>query len=281
MLFLGGRYAMMILLSPAKTLDFESALPFDDLPLSSPQLIADSRLLIARLRKLNESQLGKLMSLSENLSRLNLNRYQEWSGEGERAALYAFKGDVYQGLEAESMDRDLIEFAERHVKILSGLYGAITPLTAIEAHRLEMGTKLTTRRGKQLYDFWGDKVTELLNEAISTSATELVINLASNEYSKVIKHTQLNARVITPIFKDEKSGQYKIISFFAKRARGLLTRHLLEHSKILGEEAMKETQNIKRGLESFTAEGYVYDPSASTPETPLFLRSEAARHLSN
>ena len=268
---------MMIILSPAKTLDFKSDIPSIDLSLNSPRLIEDSRLLIRRLREFSEAQLSELMGLSAKLSSLNVSRYQEWSGEGSRAALYAFKGDVYQGLNAETMDQALVELAERQVMILSGLYGGLSPLTGIEAHRLEMGTKLSTERGKHLYDFWGEKVTNLLNESLSSSASDLVVNLASKEYSRVVKQKLLKARVVTPVFKDEKNGTYKIISFFAKRARGLLTRHLLEYTLKVGEEAMKELQNEQRALESFAAEGYVYDPKGSTPEAPLYLRSEAAR----
>ena len=261
---------MIILLSPAKTLDFESEPSLMELPTKPPSLLDQSRELIKRLQGFSEAQLSELMGLSDKLSKLNVKRYQQWSGEGSKPAIYAFKGDVYQGLNAQSMSRELIDVAERRVLILSGLYGALSPLTQIEPHRLEMGTKLETKYGKNLYQFWGEIVTEEVNKALASNASQQVINLASKEYSKVIKSAKLNAKVITPVFKDEKGGQYKIISFFAKRARGLLTRHLLE----VGGET---TQNKQRDFESFTSAGYRFNPDGSTLEAPLFLRSEADR----
>ena len=268
---------MLILLSPAKTLDFESAIPSFASSIQVPRFLSESRELIQTLKTYNEADLSTLMGLSDKLSKLNVERYQSWTGDGERPALYTFKGDVYQGLDAKSMSAELLASAEQSLRILSGLYGALSPLNGIEAHRLEMGTRLATTKAKNLYQYWGEQVTEYLQASLSkqTSNPPIVINLASQEYSKVVQWKNLDARVFTPIFKDEKNSKYKVISFYAKRARGLLARHLLE-VQASQTEALS-AQNIKRALESFTSGGYFYDPAGSTSEAPLFFRSEANR----
>lgn len=254
---------MLILLSPAKTLDFQTSAQ----PQGEPPLLSQSRQLIGALKKYSAADLGQLMKLSETLATLNVSRYSEWTGVGQKPALYAFKGDVYRGLDPESMSEAALERAERQLLILSGLYGVLPAMAGIEPHRLEMGTALPTRRGQGLYQFWGERITEHLNEALAREGSEVVVNLASQEYFKSVNTSGLNCPVITPVFRDEKAGKYKVISLFAKRARGLLARHLLERGET----------NIERGLQSFTSEGYRYDPTGSTPEAPLFVRAEADR----
>lgn len=265
---------MLILLSPAKTLDFDTPIPSFVHSVQAPMLLEESEQLIGILKTYDEAKLSDLMGLSAKLSTLNVSRYQTWTGIGSRPAIYAFKGDVYQGLDAHSMSAEVTEKAESSLLILSGLYGTVTPLTAIEAHRLEMGTGLKTKRGKNLYEFWGTRVTEEINKKLTQQTEPVLVNLASQEYSRVIQWKDLTTQVITPVFKDEKNGKYKVISFYAKRARGLLARHLLESD-------MAE-QNTQRALVAFTSGGYVYDPTSSTPKAPLFMRSEASRlHHSN
>lgn len=271
---------MLILLSPAKTLDFESAIPSFASSTQDPSLLKGSQELIKTLKNYSEAELAKLMGLSDKLSKLNVERYQAWTGQGQRPALFAFKGDVYQGLQAETMDEALVAEAEKSLRILSGLYGTLSPLTHIEAHRLEMGTKLATKKAKNLYQFWGEQVTKQLQKALQHSLDQpdqqaTVINLASQEYSKVVQWKSLDAQVITPVFKDEKNGKYKVISFYAKRARGLLARHLLETQA--QNSAKNLAQNTQKALESFACAGYFYDPVGSTSEAPLFSRSEANR----
>lgn len=268
---------MLILLSPAKTLDFESAIPSFASSTQAPNFLSGSRELIQTLRTYNEADLSKLMGLSDKLSKLNVDRYQAWTGEGKRPALYTFKGDVYQGLDAGSMNTKVLASAEKSLKILSGLYGALSPLNGIEAHRLEMGTRLATQKAKNLYQYWGAQVTEHLRASLSSpnKTKPIIINLASQEYSKVVQWKKLDVEVFTPVFKDEKNSKYKVISFYAKRARGLLARHLLEVQASQTETL--SLQNIQRALESFTSGGYCYDPAGSTSEAPLFLRSEVNR----
>lgn len=266
---------MLILLSPAKTLDFETTVPSFAQSMHQPSFLKQSKDLIKHLKELDSPQLAKLMKLSDKLAQLNVDRYQSWKGQGQRPALYTFKGDVYQGLAADTMTADLFAKAEKHLVILSGLYGLLHPATAIEAHRLEMGTSLSTKKGKNLYQFWDKRLTQKLKENLSQHKDPVVINLASQEYSKSVDFKALQANVITPVFKDEKNGKYKIISFYAKRARGLLARHLLECQ--LDQELSVQAQNEIKGLLSFTSEGYRYDPTGSTPTAPLFIRSEADR----
>lgn len=254
---------MLILLSPAKTLDFVSPSP----PRLDPPFLDQSQTLIETLRHYDVTELGKLMKLSDKLATLNVSRYASWTGDGEKSALFAFKGDVYRGLNPETLSEDGLHRAQKSLFILSGLYGLLPAFAGIEPHRLEMGTSLPTDRGKNLYAFWGERITQLLNETSERLGSELVVNLASQEYFKSVKATSLRSQVISPVFKDEKSGRYKVISIYAKRARGLLARHLLEN----------EDSNSERSLQAFTSEGYRYDPAGSTPAAPLFIRAEADR----
>ena len=212
---------MLLVVSPAKKLDFESPLATNQI--SQATLLAHSEILIEHCIKLSPDQIATLMKLSDKLAGLNAARFGEWSlpftPENSRQAVLAFNGDVYSGLDANSFTQDDFNFAQQHFRILSGLYGLLKPLDLMQAYRLEMGTKLNNVRGSNLYQFWGDIITHELNKALADQGDEILINLASNEYFKVVNKKLLSATIITPQFKDWKNGQYKIISFFAKKAR--------------------------------------------------------------
>lgn len=256
---------MLILLSPAKSLDYESK------PLtkknSLPRLLDDSEELVSSLRKMSPSQIGTLMSISEKLADLNAERYTQWemdfTPDNSRQALFAFTGDVYQGLELDSWKAADYTLAQRQIRILSGLYGVLRPLDLMQPYRLEMGTKLENKRGKNLYEFWGEKITELLNQDLKKSGNNLVINLASNEYFKSVKKAKLNGQLITPVFKDEKNGKYKIIAFFAKKARGMMTDFIIRNA----------VSDIS-GLKKFNTAGYKYSAKESSETELVFLRKE-------
>ena len=255
---------MLILVSPAKTLDYES--PLATSRFSQPRFTDQSQQLIDTLRKLSVQDVAELMKLSDKLASLNVARYQSWQPEhtpdNARPAVLAFKGDVYTGLDAESFSEGDFEFAQRHLRILSGLYGVLRPLDLLEPYRLEMGTRLKTAAGDNLYQFWGSRITEALNEELANN--DVVINLASNEYFKAVQSKSLNARLITPVFKDFKNGQYKIISFYAKKARGLMSRYIIQN-RIESPEA----------IQAFDLEGYYFSAEQSKGDTWVFLRDEA------
>ena len=253
---------MLIVISPAKTLDFITPYP----PKSQPMLIEESTRLIDTLKSYSPEDLGALMKLSPKLSTLNVDRYQKWTPEGEKSALMAFKGDVYRGLDAASLSEEGLRRAQSQLRILSGLYGVLKPLDGIDAHRLEMGTRLKTERGSNLYQFWQGQLTTQINEASAEEGSHLLLNLASNEYFKSIKTETLKPQVITPVFQDEKAGTYKVISMFAKRARGLMSRFVLEEEVV-----------DRHDLERFNVEGYVYNQEGSTERSPLYRRPESAR----
>jgi uncharacterized protein len=253
---------MLIVISPAKTLDFDT--PAVTSEYSQPVFLNLSALLIEQLNQYSTSEIAALMKLSNKLAELNLDRYQAWqtpfTPENAKQAILAFKGDVYTGLDAESMDERKFKFAQQHLRILSGLYGVLRPLDLIQPYRLEMGTKLQNYRGKDLYQFWGSQ----LREAIETDpafADNILINLASNEYFKALQAKKLNARIITPIFKDWKNGQYKLISFYAKKARGLMSRYIIDHS-------IDDPEQLK----SFDRDGYRYDENMSKENDWVFIR---------
>ncbi len=256
---------MLTLVSPAKTLDYES--PLATQVYSQPRFIEHSRELIDTLRQLSVQDIAELMKLSDKLASLNVARYESWQSEhsleNARQAILAFKGDVYTGLEAETFTAADFEFAQQHLRILSGLYGVLRPLDLLEPYRLEMGTKLKNPRGDNLYQFWGERITESLNEELAEQDSDVVINLASNEYFKAVKPKSLQARLITPVFKDFKNGQYKIISFYAKKARGLMSRYLIQN-RIETPEAIKQ----------FDLEGYYFSAEQSKGDTWVFLRDE-------
>ena len=256
---------MLTLLSPAKTLDFETP-PVTDQH-SLPDYLDDSAELIDVLRKYSPDEIGALMKLSPKLSELNVQRYSDWKipfPEGEsKAAVLAFKGDVYTGLDADNMSKDDLDYAQGHLRILSGLYGLLRPLDLILPYRLEMGTKLGNDRGKDLYAFWGDKITDALNELTEQSGINTIVNLASNEYFKSVKPKALKADLITPVFRDEKNGKYKIISFYAKKARGLMAAYQI-------------TQRIDNpeDLKKFYVAGYRFSEEESTATEWVFKRAE-------
>lgn len=256
---------MLILISPAKKLDFESPLP--PLHTTQPDLLAHSQALIDELRALAPQDIAGLMGLSDKLALLNYERFQDWhlpfSESNARAALFAFKGDVYQGLNAEQFDQPGLDWAQNHLRILSGLYGVLRPLDLMQAYRLEMGTKFANQRGRDLYQFWGDIITGQLNDELANSATPVLINLASGEYYKSVREKKLNARVITPVFMDEKNGSYKIISFFAKKARGLMSAYIIRHQ-------LEDAEQIKQ----FAEDGYCYNSAMSEGGKWVFCRKQ-------
>lgn len=256
---------MLTLVSPAKTLDYDSPLATETH--TQPRFTEHSQMLIETLRKLSVQDVADLMKLSDKLASLNVARYESWqpkhTQDNARQAVLAFKGDVYTGLDAASFSEDDFSFAQDHLRILSGLYGVLRPLDLLEPYRLEMGTKLTNARGDNLYHFWGDIITESLNDELAESSSEVVVNLASNEYFKAVKPKALRARLITPVFKDLKNGQYKIISFYAKKARGLMTRYMIQNR-------IEEPETLKK----FDLEGYYFSAEESKGDTWVFLRDE-------
>ena len=254
---------MLIVISPAKKLDYDT--PAKTKTFTTPDYMGESKLLIKRLRQFNSMDLAELMKLSMKLAELNFDRYEAWkptcTQKNAKQALLAFKGDVYQGLDAESFSAADFKFAQKHLRILSGLYGLLRPLDLMQAYRLEMGTKLDTSRGNNLYDFWGDIITDGLNAQLKKTKSEALINLASNEYFKSVKPKQLNAEVITPAFKDYKNGDYKMIGIYAKRARGLMSRFIIQH-KLTDPEDLKD----------FGAEGYAFNKKLSKGNSWVFTR---------
>ena len=258
---------MLAVISPAKTLDFESACPAHT-P-SQPDFLDEAETLVGVLRKKSRPQLRELMSLSDKLADLNFQRYRSWSRpfseDNARAALLAFKGDVYTGFELETYGRRDFDFAQKHLRILSGLYGLLRPLDLIQPYRLEMGTRLGNPRGKDLYDFWGDTITGAVNRAVAESGSKVLVNLASNEYFKSVHQEEIEARVITPVFKDLKNDSYKIISFYAKKARGMMCDYLIQNR-------VKKPDDLK----NFDTAGYGYNEELSKEDSWVFTRDEPA-----
>jgi hypothetical protein len=254
---------MLFLLSPAKSLDYET--PLGDQPHTPPLFVKQSRELIAVLRTQSPQQIAELMSLSDKLSALNVVRYLAWSPKATqknaRQAVLAFNGDVYDGLDAKTLKPDDLAWAQDHVCILSGLYGVLRPLDLMQPYRLEMGTRLANPGGKDLYQFWGTQIAEYLNTRLRVDTSPVVVNLASQEYFKAVDTRALKARVVECVFEECKDGKYKIISFFAKRARGLMARY-----------AITERIDRPEGLSAFAADGYQYEPALSTPDRLLFRR---------
>ena len=255
---------MLILVSPAKTLDYESELDVKDF--SVAPLLSDSELLIKELQQKNPDDLSSLMGLSEKLSLLNFDRNMNWRrptkpSDSARQAIFAFKGDVYQGLDASSLSKSEIKYANKNLCILSGLYGLLKPLDLMYPYRLEMGTKMKNNRGNNLYEFWDSKVTELLNDLAMDNRSKAIVNLASVEYFSVLKTDQINLPIINPVFKDYKNGQYKIVSFFAKKARGLMSRFIIQNK-------IKKSEDLM----DFNLDGYRYSKKESKENSPVFLR---------
>ncbi|RNF52792.1 peroxide stress protein YaaA [Marinomonas hwangdonensis] len=257
---------MKFLISPAKTLDLTSKPSVDSF--SQPTLLNDAQQLIDTIKPSTPADIASLMKLSDKLASLNVSRYQEWqkthSQDNSRPAIYTFMGDVYTGLDAYSLSEEDMLYAQKSLRILSGLYGVLKPLDLMQAYRLEMGTKLSNQRGSNLYQFWGDRIVDKINEDLQEN--EILVNLASNEYFKAVNTKKLKALLVSPNFLDEKSGKFKVISFYAKKARGLMARYLIENRC----ETLED-------LKAFDLAGYRYDPQQSTKDVPVFIRPESAQ----
>ncbi len=257
---------MLLLISPAKTLDFETPAPTAEF--TQADFLKQSKQLISELRVLAPHDISALMGISDKLGLLNFDRFANWKTPfkptNAKQALFAFQGDVYTGMQAENFSTDDIQFAQQHLRILSGLYGLLRPLDLMQAYRLEMGTGFANSRGKNLYEFWGDTITTAVNKQLKELKSSVVINLASNEYFSAVKPKLLKGEIITPIFKDQKNGQYKIISFFAKKARGMMSAYIIQN-RITHPEAIKQ----------FNVAGYVFDPAQSSEREWIFTRAES------
>ena len=254
---------MLIVISPAKTLDFET--PPKVPAFTIPDFLDDSAELIDELREFEPYRLGELMGISPKLAELNSNRYHAWSlpfstGNAKQSVL-AFKGDVYSGLDADNLSADDLQYAQEHLRILSGLYGVLKPLDLMQPYRLEMGTKLKNRRGDDLYAFWDGRINAAINRELAGQDSPVLVNLASNEYFRSVRANKLAARIVTPTFKEERSGQLKLISFFAKKARGLMSRYIIRNR-------LADPEDLK----GFDLEGYYYNAALSTPDSPVFTR---------
>ena len=256
---------MLIVLSPAKTLDFETPPTFAEY--TQPEFLDQSSDLIKGLRRLSPIEIGRLMNISDSLATLNAGRYASWRRpfvpENAKQAVLAFNGDVYEGLDAASLSPAALHFAQDHVRILSGLYGVLRPLDLMQPYRLEMGIRLPNPRGKDLYAFWGERIVDELNSALQAVKARALVNLASQEYFRSIKSSRLAAPVIEPVFEDWSATQrkFKIVSFYAKRARGLMARYVLS-------KRLKKAQALK----NFSIEGYAFSAEASTDQRWVFRR---------
>jgi len=255
---------MLMIISPAKTLDYESPLATETH--TQPDFLDDACELIDQLKELEPHQVSNLMSISDKLGQLNAERFQTWhtpfTPDNARQAVLAFKGDVYTGLDAESFSSEDFSFAQKHLRILSGLYGLLKPLDLMQPYRLEMGTRFENTRGKDLYAFWGTKITDALNQLLA-SDDKVLVNLASNEYFKSVQKKHLDARLVTPQFKDWKNGQYKMISFYAKKARGLMCRYAIQNRITQADD-----------LKGFNLDGYYFSEDQSDNNNWVFLRDE-------
>ncbi len=256
---------MLVVISPAKNLDYETTLPTKKK--TQPIFLDRSKELVKGLRKLAPQDLGQLMGISDKLAQENYDRYQNWkppfSLTNARQAMFAFKGEVYLGLGAYSMKADDIEFAQAHMRILSGLYGVLKPLDLIQAYRLEMGTQWKNSRGKDLYAFWGESITQELNKQLHKLKSTTLVNLASNEYFKSVNSRAIDAEIITPVFKDFKNGDYKVMSFFAKKARGLMSAYIIK--KRIEKPAL---------LKKFNSDGYRFNAELSKGNNWVFSRKQ-------
>lgn len=254
---------MLIVVSPAKSLDFESAAKTKKF--TKPEFLQESQQLVDQLKKLTPDDFSELMNISSTLGELNHQRYANWQLPFDLAnakqAIFAFKGDVYIGLEAEKFTTADLNFAQKHLRILSGLYGVLKPLDLMQAYRLEMGSRFKNNKGKNLYDFWGSKLTENLNAILAAEKNPILVNLASKEYFGSVKTKELNARIITPVFKDYSRDQYRILSFFAKKARGSMSAYIVKNK-------IKTVNKLK----NFDVDGYQFSEEESTDSKLVFLR---------
>lgn len=256
---------MLIVVSPAKKLDYDT--PAKTKQSTMPDFLDQSQILIDRLRQFSAMDIAELMHLSMKLAELNFDRYADWSlpltTDNAKQAIFAFKGDVYTGLDAESFSAADIKFAQKHFRMLSGLYGLLRPLDLMFPYRLEMGTKLENERGKNLYEFWGNIITDAINKQLKASKSDHLINLASNEYFKSVKTKDINAEIITPAFKEYKNGEYKMIGIYAKRARGLLSRYIIQNQ-------LSDPEDIK----NFDVDGYKFNNKLSKGNNWVFTRRQ-------
>ncbi len=258
---------MLFLLSPAKSLDFQT--PAGHLPHTLPQFTEHSARLIHTLKKKSPRQVSRLMDISDTLAELNVARYQAWTPEftpdNAKQALLAFDGDVYDGLQAKNLAPADLQWAQDHLAILSGLYGVLRPLDLMQPYRLEMGTSLTVGKARNLYQFWGARIADHLNAQLAADRTPIVVNLASQEYFRSVDRNILKARVVECVFEDWKGAGYKVISFFAKKARGLMARY-----------AVTNQVSTPRKLEAFNLDGYAFAAAVSQPDRLVFRRKIAA-----
>jgi len=258
---------MIFVLSPAKTLDYQT--PPTTRSHTEPEFLDQSAQLIALLRRLSPADVAALMDISDPLAALNVARYDAWSlpftPANAKQAVLAFDGDVYDGLRAPDLRKADLDYAQKHLRILSGLYGLLRPLDLMQPYRLEMGTKLANPRGKDLYAFWGERQTDALNALLARQKNKVLVNLASEEYFRSVKPKRLAGRLLTPVFEEWKGGRYKIVSFFAKKARGLMARY-----------AIVNRIDTPEGLQGFDCEGYAFDRKASNDDTFVFRRRQEA-----
>ena len=256
---------MLTVISPAKTLDFDTPALTDEFTL--PSQLAQSRKLIRRLKQFSAPELSKLMNVSDNIADLNRTRFKKWKTPfkpgNARQAIFAFKGDAYIGLDAYSMTRENIDFAQNHLRILSGLYGVLRPLDLMQAYRLEMGTRLDTETGRNLYQFWDGRITRSINSELKSLHTDTLVNLASIEYFKSLKAKTLKARIVTPVFKDYHKDSYQVIGFFAKKARGMMARYIIDN-QITDAQALKD----------FNRDGYAFNSDLSNQHQWAFTRRQ-------
>jgi UPF0246 protein NGK_0633 len=259
---------MFFVLSPAKNLNEKDPVPIKEF--TQPDLLAEAEILMRQLRELAPQQIAELMHVSDKIALLNAERNAEWhtpfTPDNAKQAVFMFNGDVYEGISADTLKPEQIQYLQQHVRLLSGLYGVLRPLDLMQPYRLEMGTAFANTRGKNLYEFWGDIITDLLNDTLAQAGSDILVNLASQEYFKSVNTQKLKARLITPVFKDEKNGKYKIISFYAKRARGLMVRYAAEHN-ITDPEMLK----------NFDYEGYSFNAAASNESEWVFMRKEQTK----
>ena len=256
---------MLALISPAKTLDYNTPLPTDQF--TQARLLQHSQDLVKVCRTLSASEISSLMSVSEKIASLNAARFNDWQPDfnlaNARQAIFAFKGDVYTGLDAYNLKNEDLHYAQDHLRMLSGLYGLLRPLDLMMPYRLEMGTKLANIRGHNLYDFWAHHITDLINQDLAAAKSEILVNIASDEYYKSVNERKIQANIIKPVFLDQKNGKYKVISFYAKKARGLMARFIIEN----------KIDRIE-GLKAFNIDGYYFDADSSLKKELVFKRDE-------
>ena len=254
---------MLIIISPAKTLDYKTSISIQGE--TEAPFLKESEKLIKVLKKLNPNDISELMKVSSKIAYLNHDRFAQWQlpfpTGTTRQALLAFKGEVFNGLDAYSFSQEEMDYAQEHLRMLSGLYGVLRPLDVMMPYRLEMGTKLAQGKNKNLYEFWGDKITKNIQESLNEQKQKVLVNLASNEYYKSVKASKIKARIITPIFKEAKGDQYKVIAIFAKKARGLMSRYIIKNR-------IEEPEEIKL----FNKAGYFYNETLSTENEFIFTR---------